>query len=670
MKKDKQARIVLKIMAVLITCLAFNAAANDVPAQLPKPDDGKKPLKVYIMAGQSNMQGHGHFKTFEHIGMDPKTAPMLKKMVNEDGTAKEIDQAWISALGIRKDGSEVHGKLTAGFGAGWGGGPKIGPEFTFGIYMQEHVKEPILIIKTAFGGRSLNTDFRSPSAGAFKLSEQSAAEFKAKNKNVEEFEKKRNEVAGFYYRKMMTHINSVLADIKRVCPVYDPKQGYEVAGFMWFQGVHDFGDSAVYPNLGKPGCYDEYSRLLTCFIRDVRKDLNTPNMPFVIGVLGINGDLSDKKDDKYTSWISEFRKAMAAPTTMPECKGNVAAVHTEKFWEPKLDELQSRWGKIKAKDSELKKEQTANAKGKVNLRRVRLTAENKAKLEAYKKTIYTEDELELMKVGTSNAGYHYMGSAKILARIGKAFAEAITGMSGSNPAKKQQALFPGKKSLFGDKFTMYKNGRDIVVVPQKIAKGKPWVWRARFWRHEPQFDIAMLEKGYHIVYCDVGGLLGNPTAVERWNKYHQWLTEEHGFAKKAVLEGMSRGGLIIYNWAIANPDKVAAIYGDAPVMDLRSWPGAGNKGTLRTYKFKDAEESKAYKGYPVDNLKPLAKAGVPIIHVVGDTDKVVPVSENTAVAEKRYKKLGGTIEVIHKKDTGHHPHSLKDPAPLVAFIEQ
>jgi len=78
----------------------------------------------------------------------------------------------------------------------------------------------------------------------------------------------------------------------------------------------------------------------------------------------------------------------------------------------------------------------------------------------------------------------------------------------------------------------------------------------------------------------------------------------------------------------------------------------------------------AYKGNPLDNLKVLAKAGIPIIHVVGDTDKIVPLAENTAIAEARYKKMGGVFKVIHKKTTGHHPHSLKDPKPIVDFIAQ
>lgn len=227
--------------------------------------------------------------------------------------------------------------------------------------------------------------------------------------------------------------------------------------------------------------------------------------------------------------------------------------------------------------------------------------------------------------------------------------------------------FPGKKFKWQG-FDMYQDGGRKIIVPAKVADGKPWVWRARFFGHQPQFDVALLKSGYHLVYCEVGGLFGSDQAVERWNAFYKYLREEHGFAKKVVLEGMSRGGLIIYNWGIANPEKVAVIYGDAPVMDFKSWPGSGSGGILKAYGFKNAEEAKAYKRNPVDSLKPLADAGVPIIHVVGDADTVVPVSENTAVAEKRYKEMGGTFKVIHKEKVGHHPHSLKDPAPLVDFV--
>ena len=230
----------------------------------------------------------------------------------------------------------------------------------------------------------------------------------------------------------------------------------------------------------------------------------------------------------------------------------------------------------------------------------------------------------------------------------------------------EDGAFPGKKSKWNG-FDIYRDKGNMVVVPDKVAKGKPWIWRARFFGHQPQFDIAMLRKGYHIVYCNVSGLFGAPKAVKRWDDFYKNLCENHGFSRKVILEGMSRGGLIIYNWAAANPDKVAAIYGDAPVMDFKSWPGHSNAGILKAYGFKNAAEAKAYTGNPIDNLEPLAKAGIPIIHVVGDLDKVVPVAENTGIAEKRYKKMGGIFKVIHKP-VGHHPHSLKDPQPLVDFM--
>jgi len=242
----------------------------------------------------------------------------------------------------------------------------------------------------------------------------------------------------------------------------------------------------------------------------------------------------------------------------------------------------------------------------------------------------------------------------------------------STPTRKSSATWPGTKSSFHS-FEQYdfaiENLKCKVVVPKKVADGKPWVWRARFFDHQPQFDIAMLKRGYHVVYCDVSDLFGNAAAVARWNEFYNYLRFEHLFADRMVLEGMSRGGLIVYNWAAVNPDKVAAIYGDAPVMDFKSWPGINDKIIAR-YGFKDRDEAEAYATNPVDNLAPLAKSGIPIIHVVGDTDAVVPLADNTAIAEARYKKMGGVFKVIHKPNVGHHPHSLKDPSPIVDFVTQ
>lgn len=216
----------------------------------------------------------------------------------------------------------------------------------------------------------------------------------------------------------------------------------------------------------------------------------------------------------------------------------------------------------------------------------------------------------------------------------------------------------------------------FVVEPKEAAKGNPWVWRARFWGHEPQTDLALLEKGFHVVYRDVADLYGSPKAVAHWDEFYEYLTEEHGFDKQTVLEGMSRGGLIVLNWAIANPDRVHAIYVDAPVCDIRSWPGGKGTGKgaeanwrrcLEEYGLTE-EQATAWTGGPLDQLKPLAEAKVPIISVCGDADDVVPMPENTDILAERYRKLGGPIEVISKPGIGHHPHSLKDPAPIVRFI--
>jgi pimeloyl-ACP methyl ester carboxylesterase len=172
-------------------------------------------------------------------------------------------------------------------------------------------------------------------------------------------------------------------------------------------------------------------------------------------------------------------------------------------------------------------------------------------------------------------------------------------------------------------------------------------------------------------------MLGSPSAVAYWNHAFDVLTKQYHFNKKPALVGLSRGGLYCYNWAIANPTKVSCIYGDAPVCDFKSWPGGKGKGkgdkhnwelVLKLWGFKDEAEALAYKGNPVDNLAPLAKAKVPLLHVFGEADDVVPPEENTLLLAERYRKLGGTIELIGKPGVGHHPHGLEDSTPIINFI--
>jgi pimeloyl-ACP methyl ester carboxylesterase len=223
---------------------------------------------------------------------------------------------------------------------------------------------------------------------------------------------------------------------------------------------------------------------------------------------------------------------------------------------------------------------------------------------------------------------------------------------------------------------VYKQRNCKVVVPVKAAEGSPWIWRARFWGHEPQTDTTLLGLGYHLVYCDVVELYGNPEAVKTWNGFYK-LMRKGGLAKKVVLEGMSRGGLYVYNWAAENPKKVACVYADAPVLDIRSWPGGLGVGPgakreweacKKAWNLATDDDVKNFKGNPLDKVKKIVKGGYPMLHVCGDADEVVPMSENTDLFEQKVKALGGKITVIRKPGVKHHPHSLKDPTPIVEFI--
>ena len=279
------------------------------------------PLKVYLLVGQSNMQGHAQVRTFDHIGMDPKTAPILKAIRNADGTPKVCENVWISSVDTAAPESERHGRLTAGYGAS-GRGPKIGPELTFGIYMKQHVDEPILIIKTAWGGKSLNTDFRPPSAGPYEFNAQQLENLKKQGKDITQARAGRAKMTGQYYRLMMEHIKKVLGNIKRVYPAYDAKAGYELAGFVWFQGWNDiFAPEAE---------RSQYSRHLINLINDVRAEFNRPTLPVAIGELGNLGDKANKN-------LVFIRRQQEAAATHKSFAGTVAFVKTSQFARPKED---------------------------------------------------------------------------------------------------------------------------------------------------------------------------------------------------------------------------------------------------------------------------------------------------------------------------------------------
>jgi len=211
-----------------------------------------------------------------------------------------------------------------------------------------------------------------------------------------------------------------------------------------------------------------------------------------------------------------------------------------------------------------------------------------------------------------------------------------------------------------------------LVVPATPAPGRPWIWRTEFFGHEPQADLALLGRGWHVAYIDAKNMYGGPKAMALFGQFYAHVVTHAQLAKRVVLEGFSRGGLYAVNFAASHPTRVAALYLDAPVLDIRSWPGrnrASREWTECLEAYGLTEESlAAFRGNPIDRARAVAGGKIPIIAVCGDADGTVPFAENMALFEKRYRELGGLVEVIVKPGGDHHPHSLKDPAPIVDFL--
>jgi len=492
-----------------------------------------RPLKVFILAGQSNMEGHAKIETFDYIGDDPATAPLLERMRGADGKPAACDRVWISYYtGSGEANGEGFGKLTAGYGARQRpseDGGKIGPEFTFGLTLEDKLTGPVLIIKTAWGGKSLHTDFRPPGAGPYALSAWQKQHYPQEQghgipKDFAKWQADKIKETGVFYRLMIQHVKRVLADPKRVCPAYDPASGYEIAGFVWLQGWNDMVDGHVYPAHGKPDRYDLYSELLGQFIRDVRRDLSAPKMPFIIGVMGVDG-MHPSTD------MAAFRRAMTAPSMLPDFRGNVVAVPTAPFWAEELGAIDRKRQVIRQMGHYLdsKHKDYPNADGSMTPEQKR---EYVAKFEA---ELISPAEITLWKRGASNAGYHYLGCAKTFAQMGRAFAEANLALlsprpeSGvSGPVLPQRPgemagylLVPNEKvpETYGAGFSMYVAAWPLLkqYPGQRFQSGLPGTWMFTQPVGKP------LEKGY----SDIEGGLG-------WWRDTEYATETPKFIMGGV----------------------------------------------------------------------------------------------------------------------------------------
>lgn len=259
--------------------------------------------------------------------------------------------------------------------------------------------------------------------------------------------------------------------------------------------------------------------------------------------------------------------------------------------------------------------------------------------------------------------------------------EHITGKKGELVRQE----LPGVKSIWHgfDKYSFDFDGRDAhIIAPHKFLNSKPWVWRARFPNWHTEMDSMLLSEGFHVVFINTNNMFGSPDAMAVWDKFYEYLVKIHGFNPKTALEGVSRGGLFVYNWAKRNPEKVSCIYAEAPVCDFKSWPGGlgtgkgspGNWEKLKEeYDFASDEEAKAYAGNPIDGLDALAMQKVPILHMIGLKDEVVPPDENTFILIDRYTHLGGPAQIVpctHGKQTlyGHH-FEIETPRLGADFIK-
>jgi pimeloyl-ACP methyl ester carboxylesterase len=219
-----------------------------------------------------------------------------------------------------------------------------------------------------------------------------------------------------------------------------------------------------------------------------------------------------------------------------------------------------------------------------------------------------------------------------------------------------------------------------IVVPKTAATGKPWIWRARFPDFHFEMDVELLKQGFHVAYIDVAGLFGSPQAMEIGDAFYDDVTQHRGLAKRPALEGVSRGGLFVYNWAARHPERVACIYCDTPVLDFKSWPGGkgtgiGSAGTwqqcLKVYGLTEAA-ALGYKSLPLNHAAVIAKHNIPLLHIVSESDTVVPPVENTYELQKRLKELNHELPVISvpqgtEKSHGHH-FTHPDPERVVNFI--
>ena len=216
----------------------------------------------------------------------------------------------------------------------------------------------------------------------------------------------------------------------------------------------------------------------------------------------------------------------------------------------------------------------------------------------------------------------------------------------------------------------------VLAHPHEPRPGRLWVWRAEFFDAFAQADEAMAEAGYFVAYIRLSDRYGCPSAIADMEAFRKMLVEKYNLSDRPHIFGFSRGGLYAVNYALTYPEHTGKLYLDAPVLDIRSWPGGLGKAGREEKCWREClacyglteETAKTFDRNPLDRAEELAALGVPVILVAGGADRTVPYDENGLPFAARFRRSGGRIQVIVKPECDHHPHSLEDPAPIAAFL--
>ena len=374
----------------LLVLAAVTAGALPLSAQ----NSSQRPVKVFLLAGQSNMEGYGGLRTSDALGADPTQGHLLKKIKKEDGSFVVRDDVFIY---YQRGDKLITAPLTAGQGAHK---DYIGPELMFGIVMGDYYEEPVLLIKTAWGGKDLYCDFRPPSAGkpAYEIPGQPRA-------------------MGASFRKMIEEAHQCLDRLDTHFPQFKGRS-YDLCGFVWFQGWNDMcADGKI-----KPQVFDEYARNFACLVQDLRAEFKAPKLPVVVGEVGVDGEQNVGRD------MAGLRAAQAQIPAQPELAGTLGYVRTAPYWYAELDAMPRKLG---AEERRVRLKVAAQVKEDLQGKPEAADAKKVDQLvsQALGKALAADDDYQKVKAEyerhISHWECHYWGSARVYALVGDGLAQAM-----------------------------------------------------------------------------------------------------------------------------------------------------------------------------------------------------------------------------------------------------